>query len=146
MQVSGGAVDFAVLMKENTQPVGWVYACIHIVVRYFRKQQISGEIISQLTGAARMPQASERFPFDLTYAFSCQPKLLPHFLKSVRPTVMQAKAEPQYARLARAERREDLFDFGAEKVLVGALCRSRCGFILNEGSQLGILLLPNGSF
>src|SRR3989304_587338 len=85
----------------------------------------SAPIIAQLPRPARGGQAAEGFAPALADALARQAELLPNLFQRVGAAVVQAEAQPQDARFARAERREDLFDLLPQQGRIRGLSRRR---------------------
>src|SRR5437763_227157 len=93
-----------------------------------------------------MPQAAQRFAFDLADAFSREAEFLPDLLQCVLPSILEAEAQPQDTCLARCERAQDFFDFLAEEVSIRALCWRRRRIVFDKAAEFAVFFLANRPF
>src|SRR5699024_8864759 len=102
------------------------------------------QIISQFSAAARMPELAERLRLNLTDTLSRDIELFSHFLQGAGPSVVHAKTKPEHLLLPVCQGIQHLVQLLLEKCGSCRLRRNRHIVILDEISQMAVLLLSDG--
>src|SRR6266699_6090065 len=101
------------------------------------------QVILQLAAAAGMAQFAQSLSLNLTNAFASDVELFADFLQCAAAAIIQAEAQLEHFAFALRQAVKHIFHLLFEQLMAGGIGRSKRRVILNEVTQVAIVLLAD---